>query len=109
MGALQALGFQISWGGKGRATDNAFIEQLWRSVKWECVYLNPAPDGQQLYQQLTAYFHYYNYLRPHHGLDGQTPASIYLAQPKHLTSTIQQGPHINCPKIGEHYTHLLSC
>ena len=87
--ALQGLGCLISWDGKGRATDNAFIERLWRSVKWECVYLNPAEDGRQLYEQLTGYFHYYNYLRPHQGIDGQTPASIYLPAPKHLTSTIQ--------------------
>lgn len=89
VGALQKLGCQISWDGKGRATDNAFIERLWRSVKWECVYLNPADDGRQLYEQLLAYFHYYNYLRPHQGLQGKTPASIYLADAKHQTSTIQ--------------------
>lgn len=51
---LQA-GYLISRDGRGRATDNAFVERLWRSVKWEYVYLNPAEDGQHLYQQLQAY------------------------------------------------------
>jgi putative transposase len=89
MSALQTLGGQIKWDGKGRATDHACIERLWRSVKWEGVYLNPVEDGRQLYQQLTGYFHYYNYRRPHQGIDGQTPASIYLVPPKNTNSTIQ--------------------
>lgn len=88
VGALQDVGCQISWDGKGRATDNAFIERLWRSVKWECVYLNPAQDGHELYEQLAAYFHYYNHLRPHQGLHGKTPAGIYLPAFKQLPSTI---------------------
>ena len=79
--ALLEAGCQISRDGRGRATDNAFIERLWRSVKWECLYLNPAEDGRQLYHQLIDYFHYYNYQRPHQGLNGLTPASVYLPQP----------------------------
>ena len=59
--ALLTAGCRISRDGRGRATDNAFIERLWRSVKWECVYLNPATDGQHLYQQLHTYFCYYNH------------------------------------------------
>ncbi|SHL96212.1 putative transposase [Hymenobacter psychrotolerans DSM 18569] len=79
--ALLAAGCQISRDGRGRATDNAFVERLWRSVKWECVYLNPADDGQHLYQQLQAYFTYYNHHRPHQALKGLTPATIYAQTP----------------------------
>ena len=48
--ALLAAGCRISRDGRGRATDNAFIERLWRTVKWEHIYLNPADDGHHLYQ-----------------------------------------------------------
>ncbi len=56
--ALLAAGCQINRDRRGRATDNAFVKRLWRSVKWKCVYLNPADDGLHLYQQLQAYFTY---------------------------------------------------
>ncbi|NVO86404.1 integrase core domain-containing protein [Hymenobacter terrestris] len=78
---MLAAGCQISRDGRGRATDNAFIERLWRSVKCECVYLNPATDGGHLYEQLQAYFTYYNHQRPHQGLKGQTPAQIFAQNP----------------------------
>lgn len=84
--ALQAAQCRISWDGVGRATDNAFIERLWRSVKYECIYLQPADDGLQIFQQLEAYFAYYNYHRPHQGLDGRVPASAYF---QNSTSPIQ--------------------
>ena len=75
--ALLTAGCRISRDGRGRATDNAFIERLWRTVKWEHIYLNPADDGRHLHQQLTAYFAYYNHRRPHQSLGGQTPAHVY--------------------------------
>jgi len=68
--ALLAAGCRISRDGRGRATDNAFIERLWRTVKWEQIYLNPADDGHQLHHQLHAYFTYYNHRRPHQSLEG---------------------------------------
>lgn len=79
--ALLAAGCQISRDGRGRATDNAFIERRWRSLKWECVYLNPATDGRNLYEQLQAYFTYYNHHRPHQALKGQTPAQVFAQTP----------------------------
>ena len=79
--ALLAAGCRISRDGRGRATDNAFIERLWRMVKWEHIYLNPASDGQHLHLQLQAYFAYYNYRRPHQSLDGQTPVHVYRTNP----------------------------
>ncbi|WP_254245314.1 integrase core domain-containing protein [Hymenobacter sp. BRD67] len=74
-------GCRISRDGRGRATDNAFIERLWRTVKWEHIYLNPADDGHQLYRQLQAYFAYYNHQRPHQSLAGSTPAQVYTTTP----------------------------
>ena len=73
---LLAAGSRISRDGRGRATDNAFIERLWRTVKWEHIYLNPATDGHHLHHQLQAYFAYY-YHRPHQSLRGQTPAQVF--------------------------------
>lgn len=79
--ALLPAGCQISRDGRGRATDNAFIERLWRSVKWECVYLNPATYGAHLYQQLRAYFTYYNHHRPHQALKGQRSSHFFAQTP----------------------------
>lgn len=67
----------ISMDGKGRAIDNIFIERLWRSVKYECVYLKVFEDGVQLYEGLKEYFHFYNHQRGHQSLNYQTPASRY--------------------------------
>ena len=64
--------------GKGRATDNAFIERLWRSVKYEKVYLNPPKDGVDLDLQLAEYFNFYNHERRHESLDYELPANKYL-------------------------------
>ena len=74
---MRTAGCGIRRDGRGRATDNAFIERLWRTVKWEHVYLNPADDGQHLFHQLDAYFAYYNHPRPHQSLHGQTPAQVF--------------------------------
>jgi putative transposase len=68
---------RLSMDGKGRATDNAFIERLWRNVKYEKLYLNPPTDGIDLYQKLADYFEYYNHERRHQSLEDQTPISRY--------------------------------
>ena len=75
--ALLTAGCRISRDGRGRATDNAFIERLRHTVKWEHIYLNPADDDQHLFYQLDAYFTYYNHRRPHQSLRGQTPTLTY--------------------------------
>src|SRR5690606_30392749 len=56
-------GIKVSMDGKGRATDNAFIERLWRSVKQQCIYRHAPMDGRELYAILAEYFHYYNHQR----------------------------------------------
>lgn len=69
---------QISMDGKGRATDNIFIERLWRSLKYEYVYLNPPKDGLDLYQGVKEWFRFYNQERHHQSLDNKKPAEIYF-------------------------------
>jgi len=67
----------ISMDGKGRAIDNIFVERLWKSVKYECVYLHVFDDGVQLYEGLKEYFRFYNTERLHQSLNYQTPESRY--------------------------------
>ncbi len=69
---------ELGMDGKGRAIDNVFIERLWRSVKYESIYLNPPDSGIDLYQQLKKYFNYYNNRRRHQGIDNQIPFKRYL-------------------------------
>jgi len=73
---------KLSMDGKGRATDNAFIERLWRSVKYEKIYLNPPTDGLDLYEKLKDYIDYYNDERRHSSIDDNRPRDLYLQQLK---------------------------
>lgn len=68
---------KISMDGKGRAIDNIFIERLWKSVKYECIYLNVFDDGVKLYEGLRQYFKFYNCERMHQSLNYKTPESVY--------------------------------
>ena len=70
---------QISMDGKGRAIDNIFIERLWRSVKYDYVYLCPANDGLELYKGLVEYFSHYNNELRHQGIGRKTPVTLYKA------------------------------
>jgi putative transposase len=74
---LLDAGVQISMDGKGRALDNIFTERLWRSVKYEDVYLKDYANPKEARRSLTAYFDLYNHRRPHQALDYRTPASMY--------------------------------
>lgn len=76
---------RISMDGRGRAMDNIFTERLWRSVKYEEVYLNEYLTPRQARQGLTRYFQFYNYQRPHQSLNYLTPAEVYLPQMTVLT------------------------
>ena len=71
---------RISMDSKGRAIDNIFIERLWRTVKYEHIYLHVADNGLKLYQGLSEYFEFYNNDRPHQSLNYQTPAECYQKQ-----------------------------
>ena len=71
-------GIKISMDGKGRALDNIFIERLWRSVKYENVYLNVYENGLSLWKGLEEYFQFYNHQRLHQSLDYHTPNQKYV-------------------------------
>ena len=77
-GVLKANGIRISMDGKGRWLDNVFVERLWRSVKYEHVYLHAYENVNEAKQQLASYFDLYNTRRPHSSLDGQTPDMTYF-------------------------------
>jgi putative transposase len=76
-GALEREGIAISMDGRGRALDNVFVERLWRTVKYEEVYLKGYRDGQEAHQGLSRYFPFYNQQRSHQSLDYLTPAAVY--------------------------------
>jgi putative transposase len=76
---LDAAGVRISMDGKGRWVDNVFIERLWRSVKYEDVYLRAYENGRDLLTGLTRYFDFYNCRRLHQSHEYQTPDDIYYA------------------------------
>jgi|SRR5579864_219077 len=77
LGRLQERGIQISMDGKGRALDNIFTERLWRTVKYEEVYLQSYGTPREARQSLARYFRFYNHERPHQALGYQTPAALY--------------------------------
>ncbi len=74
---VKEKGIQLSMDGKGRAIDNIFVERLWRTVKYEHIYLRSPEDGVRLYEGLNEYFCFYNSQRPHQSLDYRTPAELY--------------------------------
>jgi len=69
---------KISMDGRGRALDNVMVEQLWRTVKYEDLYLRDYADGRALRQGLARYFRFYNTKRPHYGLGKRTPAEVHF-------------------------------
>ena len=68
---------RISMDGKGRYTDNIFVERLWRTVKYEEVYLKAYSNGREAKAGLNAYFRFYNTQRPHQALGYRTPAEVF--------------------------------
>jgi len=74
---LKDNNIQISMDGKGRALDNVFIERLWRSVKYEDIYLKDYGSVEALKHGLKRYFHFYNHERPHQHWGENTPAEVY--------------------------------
>jgi putative transposase len=79
---LEECGITISMDGRGRAMDNIFVERLWRSVKYEEVYLKDYEQVPEAVRNLRNYFLFYNHERPHQALGYQTPAAIYFGKRK---------------------------
>ena len=74
---LESQGIAVSMDGRGRALDNVFVERLWRSVKYEEVYLRDYVDGWEAQERLGAYFRFYSHQRVHQALGYRTPADVY--------------------------------
>lgn len=79
-GVLKANDIRISMDGKGRWIDNVFVERIWKSVKYEHVYLHAYENVAEAKQQLASYFDFYNTRRPHSSLDRITPDMAYFGQ-----------------------------
>jgi putative transposase len=77
-GVLKAHAVAISMDGKGRWVDNVFIERLWRSVKYEEIYLHAYESPKAINAALSRYFAFYNGRRPHQALDQRTPDAVYF-------------------------------
>lgn len=83
---------RISMGGRGRWMDKVFIERLWRSLKYECVYLTAFETGSELRAGLGKWITYCNTQRPHSGLSGQTPVEAYGRIDNDLTGGVNDNP-----------------
>jgi len=81
---------RISMDGKNRAIDNIFTERLWRSVKYEEVYLNNYTSPREAWAGLRRYFKFYNEERPHQSLEYQTPSEVYFQTRQALQSLPQE-------------------
>jgi putative transposase len=79
-GVLKDAEVTISMDGRGRCMDNIFIERLWRSMKYEAVYLHELTDGFAAQRVIGEWIGFYNTARPHSALDGRTPAEAYWAR-----------------------------
>ncbi|MDB5033818.1 MAG: family transposase [Chlorobi bacterium] len=78
-GQLEQAGIAISMDGRGHCHDSIFIERLWRSVKYEEIYVREYLTMQKLEEELNAYFSFYNSERPHQSLGYRTPEAVYRA------------------------------
>src|SRR4029079_5273428 len=76
-GRLESAGVAVSMDGRGRALDNVFVERLWRSVKYEDLYIRGYEDVPALRCALARYFAFYNHARLHQALCYRTPAAVY--------------------------------
>jgi putative transposase len=87
---LKQVGSRISMDGRGRCIDNVFIERLWRSLKYECVYLHAWETGSQAKAGVARWMTFYNHHRPHSAHGGTPPAVVYQT----ATQTDQQAQRV---------------
>jgi len=97
---LQREEIKISMDGRGRALDNIFTERLWRTIKYEEVYLHEYTNPKEAYRHLADYIRFYNFQRPHQALDYLTPAQVHGACTPHapvidLPSTLTNRTTLN--------------
>jgi putative transposase len=80
-GRVKEEGIQISMDGRGRWADNVYVERLWRSLKYEHVYLHAYESVEEARTKIGRYFEFYNFRRPHSSLGAQTPDQVYFHRP----------------------------
>ena len=78
MRPLLDAGVRISMDGKGRWMDNRFVKRLWRSLKYEAVYLRELTDGRDVERVVGSWFRFFNHRRPHLAFGGHTPAAVFF-------------------------------
>jgi putative transposase len=98
---LKSHKIKISMSGRGRCFDNILAERLWRTVKYEEIYLREYGDGHDLIRSLREYFDYYNYHRPHKSLGKKTPAEVYLTGGQSLRSATASPPLRKATELNE--------
>jgi len=94
-GLLKEHGVRVSMDGKGSYNDNLFIERLWRTVKYEEVYLKAYDDGREARISLGEYFHFYNTTRPHQSLGYLTPAEVYAGAVENTCNNVVESSGAN--------------
>ena len=106
-GRLEEAGIAVSRDGRGRALDNVFVERLWRSVKYEDIYINKYERAMELELGLTAYFQFYDERRLHQFLDYRTPGEVYRASLQggdERSKTLTNTGGLSGPPFGVHFT-----
>jgi putative transposase len=99
VGCVESAGVQVSWDGRGRALDNVFVERLWRTVKYEEIYLKAYADGAEGRESLARYWKFYNHERPHQSLQYQTPWEVHRERGKRLGRSLA-GNQAGAPRGG---------
>jgi putative transposase len=102
-GLLEKYGIKISMDGKGSYNDNLFIERLWRTVKYEEVYLKAYQDGKEARAGLGNYFNFYDDKRPHQALGYRTPAEVFTGAMEPNDHGVIESLTSNTPGIAGHY------
>ena len=98
---LKVRKIKVSMSGRERCFDNILVERLWRTVKYEEVYLREYGDGHELIRSLREYFEYYNYRRPHMSLDNKTPVDAYQLRRQSLRSAPASPPLRKATELNE--------
>ena len=84
------VGSRILMDGKGRFLDNIFVERLWRSLKYECVYLHARASGTEAKPGIRTWIEFYNHKRPHSSLGGRPSAVVYISRETKQPTTFKR-------------------
>jgi len=100
-GILEDKGIRISMDGRGRVYDNIFVERLWRTVKYEEVYLKEYNNMHEAKNCLFRYFDFYNNERPHQSLENRTPSEVYSGHYEKVSRNYLEGGRGLMPSLGQ--------